>query len=206
MGMPNDIKEIHDLLSKEVIHLSHTWETYKALYAKDQRTLEILDWAAPSYFHLTQSLFLDGLILQISRLIDPPETGKGKNAKKNLCLERLLNCIDLNGLLNLHADTKKLVEEAKSCSKKLQDLRNKTVAHLDFEVAKAALFSPLTMEEVQNAINSVANVLNYLLRHFSSNSHDYQAGKRLSAEQLICRLEQAKSLCDNSSYKAVISN
>lgn len=107
MGKP--LGELHFAFRHEVVWLHVKWSEYRALFASDKETLDLLNHAAPAFFHNLQRLMWEDVLLHLCRLTDPPKSA----GKDNLTLMRIPLLIsdpdlkkDVEGLANTAKDSR----------------------------------------------------------------------------------------------------
>jgi hypothetical protein len=105
------------------------------------------------------------LLLHASRLTD----SKGSGQRTNLSLETLVHSIDAGANESLRAKAENRLTEAHDKTAFARDWRNRQIAHLDLRTAlgsHADPLSPYTRGQVQEALDSIAAVLNTVSVHF----------------------------------------
>lgn len=88
---PDEIKKNHikymgeklgtyfNAIWNEVAWLYIKWSEYDELFGKKPSRVDLLNDAAPTFFHIVQDCLFRDVILHIARLTDPPKTGGKKN-------------------------------------------------------------------------------------------------------------------------------
>src|SRR5438093_1029198 len=80
-AMGSELGRLFSRLFNECVWLHIKWQEYVALFGKDESRVDLLNKAAPGFFHVVQETLWDDLLLHIFRLTDPD--------KKTLTLQRL---------------------------------------------------------------------------------------------------------------------
>ena len=117
-------------LVHDVALLHQTWFEFVELYATTSR-IELLNNAAPQFFHMVQDRLREALMLQIARLTDPPHSNNNK-ARSNLTIH---NLPDLISDLKLSAKIKKMCKVATDEVEFVRDWRNRHIAHHDLQLS-----------------------------------------------------------------------
>ncbi len=169
---PEDMEKLHKALWNEfgVLHLK--WLLFSQLY-EDETTVNLLNESAPTFFGVCQTVFLDDIILVISRLTDPSHT---KN-KENLTLERLAAAIDSANFPELKDEIDEALNLVRSNCNFARTNRNRRIAHTDlktyFQEHPESLPS-VTKEKIEEALLTVREVMNKFELHFSQNETGYE--------------------------------
>jgi hypothetical protein len=99
MGEP--LGNLYHDLENEVALLLRKWDEFDELFNDDQAQLALLNQVASNFFSFLQVRWHEDAMLHISRLTDPPETGRGRQA--NLTVRRLsLAVTDQNLKATMH--------------------------------------------------------------------------------------------------------
>jgi hypothetical protein len=99
----------------------------------------MLNACARWFFGSTQRLMMRDVILGISRLTDPPKTGK----HANLVLASLLEDPDIGKYRGLRIQLEKAIQKVKADAAPIRYHRDKYIAHLDEPTAVEATKNPL---------------------------------------------------------------
>jgi HEPN superfamily AbiU2-like protein len=198
--IPSEIDGIYMPLFHQVTYLHTKWGIFCQLYASGSENIKLLNSSSGGFFRVCQDVLAYDILLTISRLTDPQQTGKGKNARDNLTLERLSSSIDAIKFPKLKDEIAKLLVESKNKCSFARELRNKLIAHSDLSASlhsRAALISTATKQNIEDAIESIRNVMNTVPSYFENGTVAYQSAE-VAAEgnKLIVRLRQAQMYCD----------
>jgi len=175
------------LLFKKLVELHIIWQQYRQLYGSDPEVIHLLNRTAGLFFKIVQDELWDSVLLGISRLTDPPATGK----KKNLTIQSLPPLI---GDPKFRAELQSLCDFAVLKTEFARDHRNKRIAHQDHGYTTDRSLNPLTgvsRECVEAMLSSLRQVMNHLDGHFRDSTVMYerfvdQSGARV----LISKLKQ----------------
>ena len=149
-------------LWNEVAWLYTKWSEYDELFAKKPSRVDLLNDAAPTFFHIVQDCLFKDILLHIARLTDPPKTGK----KKNLSIRSLPNIISSDRLKKeIEGLIETTVEKAEFC----RDWRNRRIAHTDLKLSlsePAVPLKPVSREKVKAVLESISSIMNVIAREF----------------------------------------
>ena len=123
----------------ELVMLHDAWAQYSYLFNESQERIELLNACARWFFGTTQRLLMREVILGVSRLTDPPKTGK----HANLVLESLLDDPTIDKYVGLRKDIDKAIKQIKVDAAPIRHHRDKYIAHLDERTAVEATTNPL---------------------------------------------------------------
>jgi len=149
--------------------------------------------AFPLFRVIQDALFID-VILNICRLLDPPESF----GNKNMCLERLeMEIIKMGGhdeLVNTLSDNKlKLRAE----SQPLRNWRNKKISHNDLKIARQEnqLLSGITKKLIDDLLEQIEKYINEISLYFLKSQNIFNRPFLATVgdgERLLFLLEKAK--------------
>lgn len=153
------------VLQSQVTHVHMNWAMISEL-VKDQEQRLLLQSTGGYFFIEAHRVFVNDVILRLSRLTDRPQQG----GQENLSLCALLDDICDP---TLKSRIKCLIEEAKAKIAPLKKHRHKRIAHSDLHVA---LQSPnvslpsLNNQSVDEALSAVGKVLEQLEEGYTGSS------------------------------------
>jgi hypothetical protein len=136
------------------------------LFGAAPARVDLLNRAAGLFFRIVEDSLWEDTLLHLSRLTDPPRTGK----KANLTIQCLPALISDQGLAS---EIRGLVATAVTKSAFARDWRNRRLAHTDFSLAVdegATSLAPGSRATVGEALQSIDAVLNCLETHFRKNT------------------------------------
>ena len=140
--------------------------------------VKLLNFVGGAFFADVQHVLMDDLRLRVSRLTDPPQTGKGKN----LTVKRLLDFCECDELREKVEEQIEAVCEA--AGESAREHRNKRISHNDLAYALGGSELPSTsLRQIRRALDAVHAVLLTVYRELrSSGLHgDVSHGPRVSA-------------------------
>jgi len=172
-------------LSRKLIELHVVWQQYRQLFGEGPETVHLLNRTSGLFFKIVQDELWDSVLLGISRMTDPPQTGK----RKNLTVQSLPALIDDS---TLRSEIQALCDKALTSAAFAREHRNKRIAHQDHDYLSKRSSNPLngvsraSMEEMLAALRSVLNRLNNYFRDSTILYEDFvdESGARLLIHKL----------------------
>ena len=129
--MPKAARRPFEILSGHFLGLCFQWKVFKQLYASGQKRIDLMNETAPGFLGHLQPIWLDGVILGVTRLLDPAETTLKGRKVPNLTLRQLIHRLDgedQDFLDRLGHHLNRLGR----LGKPFRDHRNKRIAHADY--------------------------------------------------------------------------
>ena len=173
--MGPDLGKIFSALGKELSTLSAIYDDCIFLFGDgSENRVALLNGAAPAFFGRAQRMFESELMLGISRITDPVDSGVNKD---NLTVLRLGQMILT--LKPLHDDeVRTKISAAKAASEFAKEWRNRWLAHrtLDLSIA-APTATPLmiaTYFKIDIALTALDEVLQTVDKAFGGNGNGYR--------------------------------
>lgn len=195
-GMPDEIEGAFVVLSDDVTHVHHAWQTFSTLFDGDEKREELLYDSAVTFFDQLHTLLAENLLLGLSRLTDPAIQGKGKNQRTNLTLERLVLAIDQQRFPALRADCEALLAEISQRVDGIRDRRHRLIAHRDHDAALGRSkkpFSAVLRTDISGALEKVAELMNRIRLEFTGGDMEYATiFEATGVEALVHTLEEAR--------------
>jgi hypothetical protein len=152
--MPAPVEEVYEFLTKEVTWLHARWVIFEQLYNKSPLRLELLNEAAPSFFHLLQDMMFDDMLLWLSRLTDP--------APRKASLLQLQKRLESHGNAKLAAETKIVLEKLIKTVEAIRAQRDNHIAHYSLEQAVGSKVTKLPDVDYQSILQSLSIVREYM--------------------------------------------
>jgi hypothetical protein len=115
--MGNELGEVFHNLMQEAAFLHLKWNEYLALFGTGPERVDLLNKAAPGFFHLVQDSWWDDLLLHVSRMTD--------DRNDVLTVKRLPRLVQVAIRDEVHARLGVFDKAAKFA----RDLRNLHIAH-----------------------------------------------------------------------------
>jgi len=191
--MGDDLGAIYYELWTQVSWLHLKWQRFIALFGGPKGTVDLMNATAPAFFAEIQRTTLMDILLHISCLTDPPETGRKKGVQPNLTLRRLPDLLpDAIVRTAVHKELQELGDRCRFA----RDWRNRHIAHRDLELLTQPtqcrpLDSP-AREKIEKALAGIRDVMNTVLAHFKKarTLYEYGLGSPGDAEDLIYYLRE----------------
>lgn len=147
-------------LKKEITGIQLIWETVECVYLNpDEQILSALEGDTPVVYRLIQTALMESMLMRLSRLMDPANSGKKEGDRPNLSLKRLA---ELEPEIGDDEKAIRVLWEASS----LKTLRDKYLSHNDLThslTSQHTLNIPLEPAHIQ-AMRAMANGLRDLRR------------------------------------------
>ncbi|SFW55438.1 hypothetical protein SAMN03159511_4382 [Pseudomonas sp. NFACC19-2] len=178
-------------LYRKLVELHVLWQQYRQLFGDDIETVNLLNRTSGLFFKIVQDELWDSVLLGVSRMTDPPATGK----RKNLTVQSLpLLIVDPV----LQAEIRSLCDKALDAAEFAREHRNKRITHQDHSYLSNRSSNPLSgisRALVEQMLAALRAVLNRLELHFRDSTVMYEgfvdnSGARL----LIYKLEKLERL------------
>ncbi len=188
---PGGAGELACELSWSITHLHLKWKHYRSLFATSMERIDLLNRAAPALFRWLETIMRNDVVLAITRLTDPPRTGKHANAS----LERLVELIEPHVVDSVAlAGWKSDLAVLKTAVEPLRDLRNRFLAHDN--MATALDYHPLpppgfSRADVEALLERIRGLFESIEEKFCGSHTPHESVDAQGGEQLIASLERA---------------
>ena len=182
-------------LYRKLVELHILWQQYRQLFGDSTETVHLLNRTAGLFFKIVQDELWDSVLLGVSRMTDPPATGKNKN----LTVQSLPPLITDH---RLQAEVQALCDKALDSAEFAREHRNKRIAHQDHSYLSNRGSDPLSgisRTLVEQMLAALRAVLNRLELHYRDNTVMYEdfvdeSGARL----LVHKLRKLERLQDGA--------
>src|SRR5690606_30228536 len=172
-------------LYRKLVELHVLWQQYRQLFGDDPATVHLLTRTSGLFFKIVQDELWDSVLLGVSRMTDPPTTGK----KKNLTIQSLPPMISDT---KLQGEVQELCDKALVAAEFAREHRNKRIAHQDHDYLSNRNSDPLSgisrtlVEEMLAALRAVMNRLDLHFRDSTVMYEDFvdESGARLLVHKL----------------------
>lgn len=172
-------------LYRKLVELHVLWQQYRQLFGCDSDTVHLLNRTAGLFFKIIQDELWDSVLLGVSRMTDPPATGK----KKNLTIQSLPPLISD---AKLQGEVQQLCDKALVAAEFAREHRNKRIAHQDHDYLSNRNSDPLSgisrilVEEMLAALRATLNRLDLHFRDSTVMYEDFvdESGARLLVHKL----------------------
>ncbi|MFC5577518.1 hypothetical protein ACFPOA_05735 [Lysobacter niabensis] len=177
-------------LYRKLVELHILWQQYRQLFGDNPDTVHLLNRTSGLFFKIVQDKLWDSVLLGVSRMTDPPATGRNKN----LTIQSLPPLIADS---DLRDEVQELCDKALAAAEFAREHRNKRIAHQDHNYLSNRSSNPLSgisRTLVEEMLTALRTVLNRLDRHFRDSTVMYEdfvdeSGARLLVHKLK-KLEQ----------------
>lgn len=193
--MNDQLEEIFQKINHQVSTLHVYRQLYDQIYGSES-TIDVVNNSAKVFFAMNQSIFIDSIILSVSRLLDPATSG----AFENLSLHQLMNQVkkDENSADDLIDRLDKLLESIHKHIESFKKHRNKRIAHLDRDTIQNAAAEPLpeiSEKNLDKVIEYMDKFMNEILLYYNRSHRDYYIilPRRSDGKALINRLIKAQA-------------
>lgn len=172
-------------LCRKLVELHVLWQQYRQLFGGDPDNVHLLNRTSGLFFKIVQDELWDSVLLGVSRMTDPPTTGK----KKNLTIQSLPPLISDTGL---RGEVQNLCDKALVAAEFAREHRNKRIAHQDHDYLRNQSPDPLSgisRKLIEEMLATLRAVLNRLELHFRDSTVIYEdfvdeSGARLLVHKL----------------------
>ena len=172
------------------LHLN--WKNYRSLFGTSPGRIDLLNWAAPTFFGLLDGILWHDIILAIARLTDPARSAGKENASLAQLVESLKPFVEPTVIAAWHSQ----LQDLKTYCKPVRDIRNRLLGHDD--LATTLHFHPdplpgVSRAYIEGALARLRDLLGAIEKHFrgSYTSHQYIISSN-DGEALIVVLETAR--------------
>jgi hypothetical protein len=165
MGSP--LGDVYHALGNEVAWLHLKWNDFGELFASAD-LVDVLNSAAPAFFHDLQRQSWDNLLMYLCRVTDRTKTF----GKDNLTI-RLLP--DLVSSQQLKVELEGLINRAVDATDFARDWRNRRLAHEELRVGRNV--TPLAsakFDYIDAALTEIRTVLNRVEQHYLNKTVSYE--------------------------------
>lgn len=177
-------------LHRKLVELHILWQQYRQLFGEATDTVHLLNRTAGLFFKIVQDELWDSVLLGVSRMTDPPGTGKFKNLTLQSLSPLITDCA-------LRAEAQHLCAKAVAAAEFAREHRNKRIAHQDHNYLSdrnSTSLSGISRTLVENMLAALRDVLNHLDNYFRDTTVMYEhfvdeSGARLLVNKLR-RLER----------------
>jgi len=179
-AMGKELGELFHVMSSELVWIHWRWKQYRTLFGEKQSRIDLLNKAAPLFFHIVRNVLFEDTLLAIARLVGSPRSSN----KPNVTVERFTLLVDLN----LRSEVSSLIQKAKASAAFAVDWRHRRLAHRDLDLSlkrsKLAL-APATRERVEVSLSALRDVMNRIEVKYCNAATIYTSPAPGDAEALL---------------------
>jgi len=189
--------EMLEAFKKELLDLENHWFLFIGFYDSIDRTTrrEVLYPSSPMFFDLVKLRFHDHIVMQLAKLLDPKETGRGQNAKTNLSIKRLLH-----DLAPFPDDIQTQLDQCMAIIEENSDAivihRRKRIAHNDLENKLDRQLPKLEISKIATVIDTIEHAFNLISVSKRGRSHQFfptNLPDEMKPEHLVKIITQGRS-------------
>ena len=190
--------DIFNELKKEVVILHAIWKLYRGVYAQDDEANQLINDTGQAFFYTVEVIMLEKIALYFSKLLDPSK--KGSN--KNLTLSSLIDISKKRNDLDIHEELIDSRDLLDSKCQKFKALRNKRIAHQDYDFTFQQRPSGFSRKYVEAALAQLRDFMHLFEAHYYKSTELYSEVLINVGDDgyaLIEALKDAKSYRENNS-------
>lgn len=167
--MGSDLGSVYFELRNEIAWLHEKWSQFLKLYGHSQETIDILNEAADNFFGIIQKVFLEDIVLHLSRLTDKIKSCGHKNLSLQILPEKITDP-------KLKAKIEELIKTAKKSCDTARRWRDKLLAHQDYYYAttRSDSLPGIGRTQIESSLIAVRNILNQIQSHFEDGETGYE--------------------------------
>lgn len=168
-AMGEELGGLFHATSSELTWAHWRWKQHRILFGESPSRIDLLNQAAPLFFHIVHNVFFEDTLLAIARLVGPVKSV----GKPNLTIQRFPALLSDPNLRHAVCD---LVERAKTSASFAVDWRNRRIAHRDLDLLLKQSPQPLqtaTREKVEESLSALRDVLNRIETGFCNATSAY---------------------------------
>jgi len=189
---PEETGELFHELWTNVAHLHLNWKNYRSLFGTSPERIELLNWAASSFFGLLDGILRHDVVLAIARLTDPPQSAGKDNASLARLIVMLTPFIDTT----LADEFRSGLEDLQAYCEPLRQIRNRLLAHDDLATALQYHPDPLpgiNRAFIEGVLEKIRKLLGDIEERFRGSRTSHQdVISSDDGESLIFALESAR--------------
>jgi chlorite dismutase len=156
--MGNELGTSFFAMYKELVWTSKKWEEYQDLFTTNSERIKIVNQSAPLFFSIIKDSLENDILLSISRLTDPPTTGKFKNASIRRALPEISDEATRENLTTQ-------IDSLETTVKTIREKRNKNISHIDFDNLfqnQSDSIIVIKYTEIEDALKQIQKIFNQL--------------------------------------------
>jgi len=192
-AFPLGCGELFYEIQNDITLLHVYWHDYRILFGTSPERIDLLQWAANSFFGFLEVTMRQDVLLRIARLTDNPGK-KFKRASLPLFVELIKPDIDASFAKQLDDLLSKVLTACES----IRRLRDRKIAHEDLMTTLQRHPDPLpaiSRADIEQAIESIRNLVNGINEHFLLSPTYFQGVHVIdNAESLVRVLAIARKM------------
>jgi len=186
--VPPDLAPLWEDLNQEMAWLHAKWIMYRQLFAATERRIALLNASASVFFRVIHDTLLDDVVLTICKLTDDRGTG----ARRNAVLDELLHVETIRSRPEVLVTLTAQLTAVKNSTAPLRFVRNKRIAHRDFDTALASDedLPGVSRTSVEDALRPMREAMNTAHSCFSHSELSYQVFMSADGNALVETLKR----------------
>jgi len=190
--LPGKVGELYYELWNNITTLHLNWQNYRILFGTSPERIDLLNWAAGSFFGMLDDILRHEVFMHIARLADPARS----MGRDNASLERMVRELSANGEETFITGLGTKIQDLQAYCSPIRQLRNRTLAHGDLATALRYHPDPLpgiSRAYIEGALQKIRDIMNDMeLKYFNSTVFYEDVIAQDDANALIYTLERAK--------------
>ena len=173
MPIPSEITEIWKFLNSEITWLHGRWNVYRQIYGTNPERIELINWAAPTFFFFIERVLMNDVQLTLVKLADPARTC----GRDNATLEALIVLLEEHCADAPIAPLRDSLIKYCNCCKDIRHRRHKDIAHFDLPIQlgdKAEALPGPSRQEIEDAMKALRQFMNILFNHYENTQMAYE--------------------------------
>jgi hypothetical protein len=203
--MPRAAERAFRALDGQFLGLCFRWMVFKQLYVSGEKRIALMNEKAPGFFAHLQPIWLDGVVLGVTRLLDPAQM----RGRLNLTFKQLVNRLEGEEHDYLDALSNGLGELSERCQP-FHTHRNKRIAHSDYNALTSVgdyPFPTLPPEQIDGMLGAMEAFMNLVRNRYDLGNMAYtgvQGAPGADGDALLWSLAKAAAWDDR--YGNVMEN
>jgi len=169
-AMPPPLGELYDDLRNQLTWIHLKWNDFRSLYADSEETVNLLNEAAPDFFHNLQRMMWEDVLLHICRITDRSKVA----GKDTLTVLRLAKSTPDQSLKQV---VESLADDVTLTTKFARDWRNRRLAHHELPPQAGQSSKPLahaSRQNVEDALAALRAIMNAVSQHYLNSTTGYE--------------------------------
>jgi len=205
LSMPKAATRPFKALDGQFLGLCFRWMVFKQLYVSGEKRIALMNEKAPGFLAHLQLVWLDGVVLGVTRLLDPAQM----RGRLNLTFEQMVHRLEGEEQDYLNALSKSLGELGERC-RPFRMHRNKRIAHSDYNALTSVgnyPFPALPPEQIDAMLKAMEDFMNLVRNRYDLGNMAYtgvQGAPGADGDALLWSLAKAAAWDDQ--YPNVMEN
>ncbi len=171
----------------------HDFEEFITLYDDSEKRRQLLEETAKGFFSDLFWMYIDRIILNVSKLADPQQTGGHQNFSIHSVHNYFKGCPSYRA-----KDAKTLIMNIDNKAKKVRTWRNKLGGHYDWHVAigDENVSDKFVRSDFEDFYYNLRMYVDLLFSSVFNSAYDINAGSYYGAIELVEALKESQALRD----------